>query len=172
MRGRGRLHDIAAGTGGDDQSDCKAKQSAHRSRVTEPTHFRAIRIRTRATYTRGMPIPPTRAVALGVIAGIVGGLFGVGGGIIVVPGLVLWLGFTQHRASGTSVATIIASAGAALVPFALDGSVDWSAAIAITLGAIVGASLGARVLHRIPARNLTRAFSVLLFVAAVRMILA
>jgi len=119
-----------------------------------------------------MTIRPTRAVALGLTAGVVGGMFGVGGGIIVVPGLVLWLGFSQHRASGTSVATIIASASAGLIPFAIDGSVDWFAAIAITLGAIVGASLGARVLHRIPARNLTRAFSVLLFVAALRMILA
>ncbi|MDJ0664108.1 MAG: sulfite exporter TauE/SafE family protein [Acidimicrobiia bacterium] len=119
-----------------------------------------------------MSVPTARALAIGLTAGIVGGLFGVGGGIIVVPGLVLWLGFTQHRASGTSVATIIASAGAALIAFALDGSVDWSAAPAITLGAIFGAALGARLLHRIPARNLTRAFSLLLFVAALRMILA
>ena len=118
-----------------------------------------------------MPIPPTQAVALGLTAGVVGGMFGVGGGIIVVPGLVLWLGFSQHRASGTSVATIIASASAALIPFAIDGSVDWAAAIAITLGAIAGAALGARILHRIPAHNLSRAFSLLLVVAALRMIL-
>jgi uncharacterized membrane protein YfcA len=119
-----------------------------------------------------MPIPTIRAVALGLIAGVVGGMFGVGGGIVVVPGLVLWLGFTQHRASGTSIATIIASAGAALIPFAIDGSVNWTAAAAITLGAIAGAALGARLLHLIPAQILTRAFSVLLIVAALRMILA
>ena len=123
------------------------------------------------TYTRRMPIPMTRAIALGLVAGVVGGMFGVGGGIVVVPGLVLWLGFTQHRASGTSVATIIASAGAALLPFAIDGSVDWLAAGAITLGAIAGAALGARLLHLIPAKALTRAFSALLLVAALRMIL-
>jgi hypothetical protein len=100
---------------------------------------------------------------------LVGGLFGVGGGVIVVPGLVLWLGFSQYKASGTSVATIIASAGAALISFAGDGSVDWGAAGLITVGAVVGAAIGARILHLIPARALTRAFSVILIVAAVRM---
>jgi hypothetical protein len=110
-----------------------------------------------------------RAIALGLVAGLVGGLFGVGGGIVVVPGLVLWLRFNQHRASGTSVATIIASAGAALISFSGTGSVDWQAAALIAPGAIVGAAIGARILHLIPAKALSRAFSMLLLVAAVRM---
>ncbi len=118
-----------------------------------------------------MPVTPFRAVALGLIAGTVGGLFGIGGGIIVVPGLVLWLGFSQHNASGTSVATIIASAGAALISFAADGSVDWQAAALITLGATSGAAIGARILHLIPAKTLTRSFSILLLIAAARMAL-
>jgi hypothetical protein len=95
----------------------------------------------------------------------------VGGGIVVVPGLVLWLKFTQHTASGTSVATIVASASAALISFAFDASVDWHAAVLVTIGAVVGAAIGTRILHRIPARVLTRAFSVLLLVAAARMAL-
>ena len=120
-------------------------------------------------YTRLMPVSTTRALLLGLTAGLVGGVFGVGGGVIVVPGLVLWLGFGQYRASGTSVATIIASASAALVAFALDGSVDWQAAGFVTIGAVVGAAIGTRILHLIPARVLTRAFSVLLIAAAARM---
>ena len=52
-----------------------------------------------------MPVSLPRAISLGIAAGVVGGMFGVGGGIVVVPGLVLWLRFGQHRASGTSVAT-------------------------------------------------------------------
>ena len=123
----------------------------------------------RSPYTHLMPVSTPRALSLGLIAGLVGGLFGVGGGIIVVPGLVLWLGFTQHRASGTSVATIVASASAALVAFAIDGSVDWQAAGLVAIGAVAGAAIGTRILHRIPARVLTRAFSVLLIVAAARM---
>ncbi len=114
----------------------------------------------------------SRAIVLGLIAGLVGGLFGIGGGVVVVPGLVLWLGFSQHKASGTSVATIVASAGAALISFAGDGSVDWEAAALITAGAVVGAAIGARVLHLIPAQMLTRVFSVVLILAAVRMALS
>jgi len=116
-----------------------------------------------------MPVSTPRAIALGLLAGTVGGLFGVGGGIIVVPGLVLWLMFSQHQASGTSVATIVASAGAALISFAVDGSVDWRAAVLVTVGAVVGAAIGTRILHLIPAKVLTRSFSVLLLVAALRM---
>ncbi|MEA2002518.1 MAG: sulfite exporter TauE/SafE family protein [Actinomycetota bacterium] len=116
-----------------------------------------------------MPVSTSKAITLGLIAGLVGGLFGVGGGIIVVPGLVLWLGFSQHKASGTSVATIIASAGAALVSFTLDGSVDWTAALWVTMGAVVGAAIGTRILHLIPADTLRKAFSVLMLIAAARM---
>lgn len=89
--------------------------------------------------------------------------------MIVVPGLVLWFTFSQHKASGTSVATIIASAGAALIAFTIDGSVDWRAAALVTVGAVTGAAIGARILDRIPTKVLTRAFSVLLLVTAARM---
>ena len=116
-----------------------------------------------------MGISTASAVGLGLAAGFVGGLFGIGGGVVVVPGLVLWLKFTQHRASGTSVATIIASAGAALLSFAVGDSVDWGAAAFITIGAVAGAAFGTSVLHRIPAKTLTRAFSLLLVIAAIRM---
>ena len=120
-------------------------------------------------YTRPVSVSAPRAIFLGLVAGLVGGLFGIGGGVVVVPGLVLWLGFSQHKASGTSVATIIASAGAALISFAGDGSVDWGAAALITVGAVVGAAIGARILHRIPAQTLTRSFSIVLIIAAARM---
>lgn len=120
-------------------------------------------------YTLPVSASGSRAIVLGLAAGLIGGLFGIGGGVVVVPGLVLWLGFSQHKASGTSVATIIASAGAALIAFAGDGSVDWGAAMLITAGAVVGAAIGARILHLIPASVLTRAFSLLLIVVAVRM---
>ena len=116
-----------------------------------------------------MRVPPSRAIVLGLVAGLVGGLFGVGGGIVVGPGLVLWLKFSQHNASGTSVATIIASAGAALISFSVDGSVDWGAGVFVAAGAIIGAAIGTRILHRIPPKVLSRAFSALLLVAAARM---
>ncbi len=114
----------------------------------------------------------TRAAGLGIAAGFVGGLFGVGGGVVVVPGLVLWLGMAQHRAHATSVAAIVASASASLAPFAVTGEVDWPAAAALFAGAGVGAYLGARLIARIPAIWLTRAFVGLMVVAAARLWLA
>ncbi len=111
------------------------------------------------------------APQIGVGAGLITGLFGVGGGIVVVPGLVLALGFGQRQASGTSMATMIVSTAAALIVFTIEGAVDFGAAALLGLGAVVGAWLGARFLHLIPERWLSRAFVVLLLAAAARMAL-
>ena len=109
------------------------------------------------------------AVPIGLVAGLVGGLFGVGGGVVVVPGLVLLLGFSQHDASGTSTATIVASAAAALLVFGSEGEVDWGAAGVLVTGSALGAWLGARYVHRIPERWLTAGFALLVLVAAARL---
>ena len=110
-----------------------------------------------------------QGAVLGAVAGFIAGLFGVGGGILIVPGLVLWLGLTQYEASGTSVATIVASALAGAVTFVAAGKVDWVAAAALFVGAGIGAYLGGRFLERVPEHVLAAAFAVLLFVAGVRM---
>ncbi len=112
------------------------------------------------------------AIPIGLVAGFASGLFGIGGGVIVVPALVLFLGFSQHRASGTSTATILASSAAALVVFSGEGEVDWRAAAYLLSGSAVGAWLGARNLSRVPDRWLSLAFSVVMVVAALRMLAA
>lgn len=108
-------------------------------------------------------------MAIGVVAGLVGGLFGIGGGVIVVPGLVLIAKLSQHEASGTSVAAIVASSGAALVVLAGDGQVDWPAAALLFAGAGTGAFLATRYLHHVPEHLLAAAFTVVLFISAFRM---
>ncbi len=110
-----------------------------------------------------------RSAAIGLVAGGVAGLLGVGGGIIFVPGLVLLVGLDQRRAHATSVAIIVAAATTALLGFAIEGNVDWPAAGYLFAGSAAGAYLGARNLERIPEIWLTRAFVVLLFVAAIRL---
>ena len=110
-----------------------------------------------------------RAVGLGVAAGFVGGLFGVGGGIVVVPGLVLLLSLDQHRAHATSLAAIVASAAAAMTPFAISGDVRWGDAAGVFAGAAFGAYVAARAVARIPALWLARGFVALTFVAAARL---
>ncbi len=119
-------------------------------------------------YTRRVTVRLI-APAIGIAAGVVSGLFGVGGGIVVVPGLVLLLGFPQRRASGTSMATIVAAAIAALVVFAGSGETDWPAAALLGIGAVAGAWAGARYLDRLPERWLTMLFIVVLLTASVRL---
>ena len=116
-----------------------------------------------------VPAQAVRAALIGGFAGVVSGLFGVGGGVIVVPGLVLWLGLDQRRASATSLATIAASAGAALILFGSSGSVEWDSALYLLMGATVGAWLGARFLDRVPASTLTWTFAGLMLLAAGRL---
>lgn len=106
---------------------------------------------------------------LGVAAGFIGGLFGVGGGLLVVPGLVLWLHFEQRRASATSLATIVLSSAAALVRFGVDGAVDVDRALVLLIGAAGGAYLGARIAGRIPNFWLARGFVAIVLLSALRL---
>lgn len=88
---------------------------------------------------------------------------------MIVPGLVLLMGLSQHAAHATSLASILLIAPAALVGFALDGSVAYAEAGLLAAGAIAGAFVGAGAMHRIPGRRLTQAFAVLLLLVAIRL---
>lgn len=111
------------------------------------------------------------AAGLGVAAGFIGGLFGIGGGLLMVPGMVLLLGIVQSRAHATSVTAIVAAASAAVVPLALDQRVDWDTAALLLAGSLAGAAAGARAMARIPEVWLARGFAALVVAAAARMIL-
>ncbi|HEY5579291.1 MAG TPA: sulfite exporter TauE/SafE family protein [Acidimicrobiia bacterium] len=109
------------------------------------------------------------ALAIGIAAGVLSGLFGVGGGIVIVPGLALLLGMDQRLAHGTSLAAILPIAAAALIGYSLDGHVDWPVAGSLIAGSVVGASFGTHWLHRLPTRYLQLGFALLLVLAAIRL---
>lgn len=111
------------------------------------------------------------AVLLGLVAGFQGGLFGVGGGLVMVPGMVLFLAIPQHRAHATSLAAMIFSTSAAVVPLAMDNRIDWDTTAFLVAGSMVGAYLGARLFSRIPEVWLAGGFMVLALASAVRMLL-
>ena len=92
------------------------------------------------TATSAVRLP--RIVAVGMIAGFTSGLFGVGGGIVIVPALVLLAGFDQKLATGTSLTAIVPIAISGIVGYAIDGEVDFAAAACIAVGAVVGAVIG------------------------------
>ena len=113
------------------------------------------------------PRPPlSSAVGIGAAAGLLSGLFGVGGGVVIVPGLVLFGAMEQRRAHATSLAAIVPIALAAVVGFAIDDAVDWAAAGLLTAGALVGTVVGTRFLRSIPQRALRVIFAVFLLASA------
>ncbi len=110
-------------------------------------------------------------VLAGALGGLVGGFFGVGGGIVLVP-LGLWLlHLDQHRAHATSLAAISAIAVAGAIRFGLAGSIDWGVGIALGVGGVVGSTLGARLMHRLSPRVLQGLFAAVLVIAGIRMVL-
>lgn len=113
-----------------------------------------------------------RAAALltGVAAGLAGGLFGVGGGIVLVPLLTGALRLTQHEAHGTSLAAVGATAIAALVVYGVHGQVAWGTAVLVGLASVLTARYGARLAARTSSRDLRRAFALLLVLVALRLL--
>jgi uncharacterized membrane protein YfcA len=106
------------------------------------------------------------AVAVGVAAGALSGLFGVGGGILIVPGLVLLLRMPQRRAHATSLAAIVPIAVAGAAGYAIEGAVHWIAAALLTAGGALGAVAGTALLRRVPERALRILFAGFLLAAA------
>lgn len=111
------------------------------------------------------------AVLVGVLAGIGSGLLGVGGGTILVPLSVFWLGLTQHRAHATSLAAIAPIALVGAVAFGAAGEVDVAATLGLATGALVGAPLGARVMAGLSERRLKIAFGVTMVCVGIAMVL-
>jgi uncharacterized membrane protein YfcA len=113
-----------------------------------------------------------RAIAVGIIAGVASGLFGVGGGIVIVPGLVWLTGLDQRKAHGTSLTAIVPIALAGTLGYATGGKVDLTVAALTAAGALLGTPLGVALLGRLPDRTLRLAFAVVLALSAVRLLLA
>lgn len=113
-----------------------------------------------------------RIVLVGVAAGFLSGLFGVGGGVLMVPALVIVLAMDQRLAHGTSLAAIVPIALAGVVGYAIGGEVDWAASLFLVVGAAgIGARIGTHLLHVLPQRALAILFAAVMLATAVRMVL-
>lgn len=110
-------------------------------------------------------------VAVGLIGGLLSGMFGVGGGIVMVP-LLLWLtGMDQRVASATSLLAIVPASIAGSISYLSQGEADIPVALLIASGAICGALIGTSLLKRLPLSWLRWMFIALMLVAAVRMVI-
>jgi uncharacterized membrane protein YfcA len=124
-----------------------------------------------AAVQRGhAPLAPIAVV--GLLAGFLAGLFGVGGGILIVPGLVIAAHMSQRLAHGTSLAAVVPISIASVLSYAAHGNVDWNVALWLAIGAVAGAVIGTRLLHVLPQRTLAMIFIAVLVASALRLFLA
>ncbi len=113
-----------------------------------------------------------RLVAIGLVAGLFSALFGVGGGIVIVPLLIVLVGFDGKVATGTSLAAIGITALAGTIFYAIEGHVDVAHAALVGLPAAAGAVGGTFVQQRVSGRALSLAFAALLAGIAVWMLVS
>ncbi len=107
---------------------------------------------------------------VGLAGGILSGIMGVGGGIIIVPALVYFLGFSQHTAQGTSLAMMLPPVGVlAVMNYYKEGYVDMKAAIFLVIAFIVGGYFGSLISVHVSPKTLKRIFAVLLMASAVKL---
>jgi len=109
---------------------------------------------------------------VGLLVGVFAGVFGVGGGIIVVPVLAILFGFDQHAAQGTSLAMIVPVALVSALTYRYHDArhVSLHTAALLAVGAILGGYLGARVAHMMSAPLLQRLFALLILFFGIRML--
>lgn len=112
------------------------------------------------------------AILVGLAAGMLGGLFGVGGGLIIVPGLIGFAGVERRLAHGTSLAATLPIAAASLITYLAHGNVDWAVALCLAIGSIVGAVVGTHLLHVIPKNVLVMIFVITVLATATRLLMS
>jgi len=109
-------------------------------------------------------------IAIGLVAGVLAGMFGIGGGIVIVPALILIAKLTPQTATGTSLAALLLPVGAlGAWAYYKEGQVRWIPAMWVAFGLFLGTYAGARIAQQMTEVTLRRAFSVFLVLVAARM---
>ena len=107
-------------------------------------------------------------IVIGFLSGIAAGFFGIGGGVLIVPMLIYWAGFNQHRATGTSLAVLLPPIGiAAVLEYWRNGNVDIRAAIYIAVAMMIGGGIGAFGANKIAGPYLRLAFGIFIMILGV-----
>ena len=111
-----------------------------------------------------------KIILMGILTGLCNGLFGAGGGMIVVPSMVHFLDVDEHDAHATAIAVILPLAVISAFIYFRNGYLDFGKALPVAAGGILGGFTGACLLHRVSSYWLQKIFALFMIVAAVRMI--
>jgi hypothetical protein len=110
---------------------------------------------------------------LGVAAGVIGGMFGIGGGLVIVPALIMAFGFDQRMALGTSLlAQLLPVALLAVIEYSRRGEVNFTAGTGVAVGLFLGTWLGARFVGMVPKEPMKQAYGVFLLIVGVYFLVA
>lgn len=110
-------------------------------------------------------------ILIGLAAGMLSGLVGVGGGIIIVPALVFLLGFSQHQAIGTSLGILLLPAGIlAVINYYKKGFIDIRVVLILFVGYIIGSYFGSKISLSVSQDALKKAFAIMLILIAIKML--
>ena len=119
----------------------------------------------------GSDFPILILALIGAVAGVAAGMFGIGGGVLIVPGLVYLLGFSQHRATGTSLAILLPPVGLlAVLEYYRHNNVDIKAAVVVGLALFLGAWVGAFLANKISGPYLKLIFGLFVVVMGLYLI--
>lgn len=110
-------------------------------------------------------------IIIGLLAGILSGLVGVGGGILMIPLLIIFLGLTQHQAQGTALFAMLPPIGIlATINYYKEGFVKWEYAIVIAFTFVIGGYLGSKLSLSLPPQMVRRIFGVIMLLGAIKLI--
>ena len=110
-------------------------------------------------------------IVIGLLAGILSGLVGVGGGIIIIPLLILLLGLTQHQSQGTALFAMLPPIGIlAAINYYKQGFVKWEYAAVIAFTFVIGGYFGSKLSLSLPPQTVRRVFGVIMLLGAIKLI--
>ena len=110
-------------------------------------------------------------LAIGLFSGMLGGMVGIGGGIVIVPALIYFLGFSQLNAQGTSLALIMFPVGVlGVINYYKQGHIDFNIVFILAVGFVIGSFLGSKFAMNIPQAFVKKSFAMLMIVIAMKML--